>query len=202
MAHTKIPTPGWRRNATKPTPVKSSDDGSLKSPDTEPVESSVVPLRRLHEELSGAPGQGNIPDNNPGNNPRNNPETVQEFTPDFDLKFDQGLGRLTIITIGDAAWVANGFGNREWTNEDFAREFLRWIAREYPDCAGRKIVANDIEVSFLPRFQAATGCVHLALGSLLRGLSNVTQKTERSYTDWTGLQRTTMEYRVPRSRRS
>lgn len=106
MALTKIPTPGWWRNATKPAPVKSSDDGALKSSDTEAVKSSVVPLRRLQEGLSGAPGQGNIP----ANIPANIPETVQEFTPEFDLKFDQDLGRLTIVTSGDTAWVATGWG--------------------------------------------------------------------------------------------
>ena len=96
---------------------------------------------------------------------------------------------LTILTDGDAAMVATGFGYREWTNQDFAREFLCWVAQEYPSCAGKKISASDIEVYFLPWFRANTGCTHLALGSLMRGLGKVTKTTERSYMDWTGAQR-------------
>jgi hypothetical protein len=82
--------------------------------------------------------------------------------------------------------VATGLGYREWTSQDFAREFLHWVAREYPGCAGRKISASDIDVHLLPRFRANTGCNYLALGSLLRGLGKVTKKTERSYMDGPG----------------
>ena len=199
MAVTKLPTSRWwNRGSSEPEPAKPTGD--------EPVQSTVVPLVKSTDAPAVATpvatAEATDPSPSPGTPSQFAPETVQEFTPEFDLKFDQDLGPLTILTNGDAAMVATGLGYREWTNQDFAREFLHWVAREYPDCAGRKIAAGDIEVHFLPRFQTRTGRIHLALGSLLRGLGKVTEKTERSYMDWTGAQRELVEYRVPKVRRS
>ena len=197
MAVTKLPTSRWW-NRGSPEPAKPTGD--------EPVQSTVVPLVKSTDAPAVATpvatAEATDPSPSPSTPSQFAPETVQEFTPEFDLKFDQDLGPLTILTNSESAMVATGWGNREWTNELFARSFLRWIAREYPDCAGKKISASDIETYLLPRFQAATGCVHLALGSLLRGLGKVTEKTERSYMDWTGAQRELVEYRVPRRRRA
>jgi hypothetical protein len=85
----------------------------------------------------------------------------------------------------------------EWTPEDFACYFLWWLAAEYPDCAGRNVSLADIEDDFFPRFQAATGCHDLQLGTVLRGLGVVTKKVERRYTDWTGRRCSITEYHVP-----
>lgn len=127
-------------------------------------------------------------------------ETIPASVRDFATEIALDLVPLTILPNGQSTMVATGFGNREWTNQDFAHEYLRWVARVYADCAGRKISSN-IEVHFLPRFRASTGRIHLAFGSLLRWLAKVTEKEERSYTDWTGLQREMLEYWVPKPRR-
>lgn len=166
------------------------------------MQSTVVPLVKPTDAAAVATPAATSPATDPSPTPSTPrqfaPETVPEIVPETVLD----LVPLTILTDGDAAMVATGLGYREWTNQDFAREFLHWVAREYPDCAGRKIAAGDIEVHFLPRFKTRTGRIHLALGSLLRGLGKVTEKTERSYMDWTGAQRELVEYRVPKVRRS
>jgi hypothetical protein len=185
MAVTKLPTSRWW-NRGSPEPAKPTDE--------EPVQSTVVPLVKSTDAAPGATPAAT----SPATDPATVPETIRDFADEIVLD----LTPLTILTDGDAAMVATGLGYREWTNQDFAREFLHWVAREYPDCAGKKISASDIEVHFLPRFQTRTGRIHLALGSLLRGLGKVTKKTERSYLDWTGAQRELVEYRVPKVRRS
>ena len=201
MAVTKLPTSRWWTRGS-PEPAKPTGE--------EPVQSTVVPLVKSTDAAPGATpaatSQATDPSPPPSAPrqfaPETVPETIPETTRDFAPEIVLDLTPLTILTDGDAAMVATGLGYREWTNQDFAREFLRWVAREYPDCVGRKISAGDIEVYFLPRFQTRTGRIHLALGSLLRGLGKVTEKTERSYMDWTGAQRELVEYRVPKVRRS
>jgi hypothetical protein len=168
----------------------------------EPVQSTVVPLVKSTGAAPGATPAATPGTTDPSSPPSTPPNTPRQFAPETVPETLLALDPLTILTDGDAAMVATGLGYREWTNQDFAREFLHWVAREYPDCAGRKISACDIEVHFLPRFRMCTCRIHLALGSLLRGLGKVTEKTERSYMDWTGAQRELVEYRVPKVRRS
>ena len=82
----------------------------------------------------------------------------------------------------------------EWSNEDFASCFLHWLVTEFPATRGGRISLHDIEKDFFPRFKAAAGCRNLRLGALLRGLGNVTTKTEVPYIDATGRRRTLIEY--------
>lgn len=104
---------------------------------------------------------------------------------------------LVIVTRGRAARVKRD-DQEEYTPADFARIFLQWIATEYPPCSGRNVNVPDIEEGFLPRFKAAIDCPYLQLGTLLRGLGEVTEKGEERYTDWTGRRRSTTTYDVPR----
>jgi hypothetical protein len=87
----------------------------------------------------------------------------------------------------------------EWTPADFAGCFLWWLSTTYPDCAGYNISLADIEDEFFPRFQAAAGCHNLQLGTLLRGLGEITKKGERRYTDCTGKRCSMTEYCVPKA---
>jgi hypothetical protein len=107
---------------------------------------------------------------------------------------------LTIVTDGRSARVLREYddGTVEWTPADFARCFLWWLATEYTNCAGRNVSIADIEDEFFPRFQTAAGCQSLQLGTLLRGLGEVTKKGERRYTDHTGKRCSMTEYRVPK----
>jgi hypothetical protein len=201
MAVTKLPTSRWW-NRGSPEPAKSTGG--------EPVQSTVVPLVKTTDATPVATPPATPssppPSTPPQFAPAYVPGSVRDFAPEIvpglPLLVLPDLVPLTILTNGDTAMVANGLGNREWTNEDFAREFLLWVAREYPPCAGKKISVGDIDTFFLPRFQIKTGRIHLALGALLRGLGKVTEKIERTYTDWSGLQRELVEYRVPKVRRS
>jgi hypothetical protein len=85
----------------------------------------------------------------------------------------------------------------EWTNPNFARRFLLWLATEYPDCRNGWVSVLDIETEFFPRFQVAAGCHYLACGALFRGLGKVTQKREHTYTEFSGRRCSMTEYRVP-----
>jgi hypothetical protein len=193
MAVTKLPTSRWW-NRGSPEPTEPTGE--------ETVQSTVVPLVKSTDAAAVATPAATSPATDPPPPSSTPSQFAPETVPEFVREYALDLAPLTILTNGDAAWVATGLGYREWTNQDFAREFLHWVAREYPDCAGKKISAGDIEVHLLPRFQAHTGRIHLALGSLLRGLGKVTEKSARSYMDWTGAQRELVEYRVPRVRRS
>jgi hypothetical protein len=53
-----------------------------------------------------------------------------------------------------------------------------------PDCPGRTISHPDVAEKFFPRFQVASGCYNLQLGTLLRGLRQVKQTDY--YADRTG----------------
>jgi hypothetical protein len=79
---------------------------------------------------------------------------------------------------------------------DFASAFLDWLVATYPVCTGATISTHDIAESFFPEFRAATRRSHLQLGTLLRGLGEVTQRGEYKYTDRTGRRRTGVEYVV------
>jgi len=87
----------------------------------------------------------------------------------------------------------------EWTNLDFADLFLQWIAREYPACGNGWVSVLDIETEFFPRFQEAARCHHLGSGALYRGLSAVTEKRERRFTEFSGRRCSMTEYKVPKS---
>jgi hypothetical protein len=167
MALTKKPNlwPSWRR-APEEVPVEA--------PVPEPVKSTGAAAVATCAATTSAPDPSP-----PLSTP---PSTPAKFAPDFAPSIALDLVPLTILKIGGSAGVANGLGYRERTNENFATEFLRWIGREHPGIGGLWIAAYDIEASFFPRFQAATGCVHLALGSHLRGLGNVTGKSPHTYT--------------------
>jgi hypothetical protein len=92
---------------------------------------------------------------------------------------------------------------RERTPEGFARDFMAWMIDGCGVTAGRYASVPDIEREFLPRFRVAVGCPYLSLGTLLRGLRNVTTKRERSYFDVKGKRCSLMEYQIkPRRRRS
>ena len=170
MAVTKLPTPRWwNRGSSEPTPVQSTVVPLVKSTDATPVATPPA--------TTGATDPSPPPSAPRQFAPETVPETIPETTRDFAPEIVLYSAPLTIVTNGGSARVANGLGYRERTNEDFAREFLCWIVREHPGIAGLKIAAYDIEAHFLPRFQASTGCLHLALGALLRGLSNVTDKS-------------------------
>jgi len=98
--------------------------------------------------------------------------------------------------------VTSGAEKAEWMPADFASAFLDWLATTYPVCTGAMISSHDIAESFFPEFRAATGRSHLRLGTVLRGLGQVTQRAEYKYTDRTGRRRNGVEYVVPKRRRA
>lgn len=94
--------------------------------------------------------------------------------------------------------VTNGAEKVEWMPADFASAFLDWLVAAYPETAEATISSHDIQSSFLPQFKTATGRRHLRLGTLLRGLGEVTERAEYKYTDRTGRRRAGVEYVVPK----
>jgi hypothetical protein len=107
-----------------------------------------------------------------------------------------GFHPLTIVKNGCSARVKREGGEYlDWTPQDFACMFLLWVADEYPDCVGRNISLPDVETEFFPRFQAATGCHNLQVGTLQRGLREV--KETAYYTDRTGKRCSVTVYWVP-----
>jgi hypothetical protein len=107
---------------------------------------------------------------------------------------------VRFATKGDRAVVRNG--RREWSNDDFATLFLRWLSKSYPKTRGKWVCVPDIEKHLLERFRAATGCIHLQLGALERGLGAITEKREMAYLDATGRRCTMTEYLVSARRRA
>jgi hypothetical protein len=87
--------------------------------------------------------------------------------------------------------------DRDWTSADFARLFLGWLTHEYPATRGGSIRVSDIEKHLFPRFQKVAGCIHLQVGSMLRGLGSVTEKQEIHLTDHTGRRRLVTAYVFP-----
>src|SRR6185295_7453553 len=98
--------------------------------------------------------------------------------------------------------VARRAETAEWMPADLASAFLDWVAATYPVCTGATISSHDIAETFFPEFTAATGPSHLRLGTLLRGLGELTQRGEYKYTDRTGRRRTGVEYVVPKRGRA
>ena len=114
------------------------------------------------------------------------------------MKASGDFAPLTVVRIGDTVRIDRPLGARfEWTNADFARLFLLWLAGEYPACRNAWISVHDIEDEFSIRFIEAAECHSLQLGALLRGLGKVTLKRERTYTDWTGKRCSMTEYKNP-----
>jgi hypothetical protein len=56
----------------------------------------------------------------------------------------------------------------------------------------------DIRKHLFKRFKTETGCRHLKLGTLVRGLAGVTESRTATHTDITGRRRETVEYWVGR----
>jgi hypothetical protein len=152
-------------------------------------------------EVSGPRGprdsvSADTPPGHPHGSPASTPAGASERAP-------ESFPPLTFVTIGQSALVDRpDMERRAWLPEDFARLFLGWVAHEYPHVGGRHINVVDIELDLLPRFQVATICPNLGLGTLLRGLGKVTKKRERQYANHTGARCTVTEYLVPRRRRA
>jgi hypothetical protein len=108
---------------------------------------------------------------------------------------------LTVVKIGDTVRIDRPPDEKdEWSNEDFARLFLQWLATEYPACRdGGWVSVPDIDDEFFLRFREAAGCPYLECGALYQGLSKVTQKRERTYKDGTGKRCSMTEYKVPKA---
>jgi hypothetical protein len=102
------------------------------------------------------------------------------------------LHPLPTVRTGDKSRVING--HVEWSQEDFARAFLRWLAEAQPDDWGTWVWFPDVEKHYFPRFKAATGARYLRLGALIRGLRAVTRHRPMQYVDGTGKRRGTTEY--------
>ena len=107
------------------------------------------------------------------------------------------MAPLTIVRYGGSARVKRyGKDKWDWSNEDFARQFLQWLVDRYPAYRSGRVCVPDIRDYLFAQFKEETGCRHLEAGSLLRGLGNVTDKAEVIYTDATGRRRTMTEYGV------
>ena len=105
---------------------------------------------------------------------------------------------LSFVRIGDTVRIARPPDERlEWTNQDFAHLFLWWLATE-PVFRNAWVSVHDIETELFPRFQDDASCLNLEVGALFRGLGKVTQKRDRTYTDWTGKRCSMTEYKVPK----
>jgi hypothetical protein len=162
------------------TPAKATDDASVKASAGPPLETSAEASAR-----SPASSPAGSPDSSPENTPANGSEsTSDDFPP------------LTVSRIGDTVRVVRPPDEMvEWTNQDFAQLFLRWLATE-PACRNGWVSVLDIETEFFPRFQADAGCHHLGVGALYRGLGKVTKKRERTYTEYSGKRCSMTEYKV------
>jgi hypothetical protein len=84
----------------------------------------------------------------------------------------------------------------QWTNINFADEFLAWVRASYPQVAGRHIRLDAIK-ELLPLFRKQKGFKKLKLNALLHGLGKVTEKRCLTYRDYTGRRRNAIEYAVP-----
>jgi hypothetical protein len=87
---------------------------------------------------------------------------------------------------------------RIWTADDFARQFLTWLVATHSKFRNSRVCVPDIESDLLPRFKADHGCPELQLGTLLRGLRNVSAGKHENvpYLDPSGRRRTMTEYEV------
>jgi hypothetical protein len=168
-------------------PPTSSETTSASSPAPTPAPTSAP-----QPASSPAGPSSSSPASTPANGSANTPaDGSDDFPP------------IEIVTNGRTAWVKNGVVLS--TPADIARVFLLWVAETYPECAGKTINASDIEHHFFPRFKVAIDCPNLPLGTLQRGLTDlsdyddITEKVEERYKDWRdGKRRSRTTYLVPR----
>jgi hypothetical protein len=109
------------------------------------------------------------------------------------------LQPLLTQRVGKSVRVKRAARNRGiWSPEDFARQFLEWLVATDPKFRNSRVCVPDIESDLLPRFKAENGCPKLQLGTLLRGLRNVSAGKHENvpYLDPTGRRRTMTEYEV------
>ena len=167
--------------------VKSSANGSVKASAGPSLTTSAEASERSSAS-SPAGSPADTPDGSPENTPANGSEsTADSFPP------------LSFVRIRDTVRIARPPEERlEWTNQDFARLFLWWLATE-PAFGNAWVSVHDIETELFPRFQADSGCHYLEVGALYRGLGKVTQKRERTYTEYSGKRCSMTEYKVPKS---
>jgi hypothetical protein len=170
-----------------------SVDGSAGSPAPLQAETS---LKSSEETAAGSPATSSV--SPPVSSSESLPANGSDSSPD---SFQDGFPPLTVIKIGDTVRIDRPLAERvEWTNEDFARVFLWWLATEYPACRnGGWVSVPDIDDEFFVRFQEAAGCHYLEYGALYQGLGKVTQKRERQYKDCFGKRCSMTEYKVPRA---
>jgi hypothetical protein len=91
-----------------------------------------------------------------------------------------------------------GKNRRFFAADDFARKFLRWLEEIDPKFRNGRVCVPDIGDDLLPRFRVAARCPNLKLGTLLRGLRNVSagRHDDVTYLDPTGKACTMVEYEV------
>jgi hypothetical protein len=109
------------------------------------------------------------------------------------------LPPLLTQRIGKSVRIKRTARNRRiWVPEDFARQFLKWLVAIDPKFYNGRVCVPDIESDLFPRFKADNGCLKLQLGTLLRGLRNVSAGKHENvpYLDPTGRRRTMTEYEV------
>jgi hypothetical protein len=178
---------GWIAGKPERSPLRSSEDGSVPSPAQSQAEASVKaspgPPESSHARSSATSSAG-LPATPPENTPAS---TSDDFPP------------LNVVRIGDTVQIGRSADEKvEWSNQDFAGLFLRWLTTEYPSSRNGWVAAIDIETEFFSRFQEATGCHYLECGALYQGLGKVTEKRERTYKDGTGKRCSLTEYKVRR----
>jgi hypothetical protein len=188
---------GWLTGEpVKPSPGSSangSTDGSAGSPAPLQAETS---LKSSEETAAGSSATSSA--SSPASSPESTPANGSDSSPDG---FHDGFPPLIVVRIGDTVRINRPPDRKfEWSNEDFACLFLRWLATEYPACRnGGWVSVPDIDDEFFVRFQEAAGCHYLEYGALYQGLGKVTQKRERQYKDCAGKRCSMTEYKVPRA---
>jgi hypothetical protein len=188
--------PGWAPDWLGGSPAKASANGSVKgSPGSLERSQSGQPVE-VSLDTSAATATGS-----PARSPASSPAGSPDGSPaNGSVKNSDDLPPLTICRIGDTVRIDRPPDEKiEWTNQDFARLFLLWLATEYPSTQNGWVSVLDIETEFFDRFQEADGCHYLACGALYRGLGKVTKKRERTYTDYNGKRCSMTEYKVPKA---
>ena len=119
--------------------VKSSANGSVK-PSAGPSLATSAEASERSPASPPAASPADAPDGSPENTPANGSGNASD-----------GFPPLTFVRIGDTVRVARPPEERlEWTNEDFARLFLWWLATE-PVCRNGWVSVHDIETEALPQ---------------------------------------------------
>ena len=106
---------------------------------------------------------------------------------------------MNVERFGKSVRIKRAAKNRRiWAAEDFGRKFLRWLETIDPKFRNGRVCVPDIETDLLPRFKVAAHCPNLKLGTLLRGLGNVSagKHNDVPYLDSTGKPCTMTEYEV------